>query len=143
MDSIDKQFSVCPVCGSKLIRFRQNSTDKQNYLCSDSRCRIVIKNNSIYEMDMTLYSKLQQQFGFSKQKSSNGIRAYMLLKEDLSAPLLVKNTKNPLLKDRNSFCIVSAESKDDALRMFNDKFEYIKISSDMVVEINIEEIEAW
>ena len=67
----------------------------------------------------------------------------MLLKEDLSGPLLVKNTSNSLSRTKTAFCIVKANSIDDAIKQFKERFEIIKVTKDTVVEISILENESW
>ena len=135
------EYLICPKCGCKLIKVRTSNSECS--LCTDSTCRTMIKNDIISEMDMDIYSRLQQRLGFKKAKESKGFKAYMLLKEDLSGPLLVKNTNKTLSRAKTAFCIVKANSMDDAIKQFKERFEIIHITNDNVVEDNIVEDDSW
>lgn len=130
---------ICPKCGSGLVHFKNKEIITRD-LCTNSACRLSISNNKIDIMDLDEYSKIQDRVGFSRIEGTQGVKAYMLLKENLSAPLLVKNNSDVLDTERNTFCIVQAKDKDDAMRQFNKRFAYIKITDEMIVEIIIKEI---
>ena len=140
MNSNDNKYKICPKCGSKLIDVSINSSNICS-LCTESTCRTVIKDNIISEMEIDMYSTIQQKIKFKREQYDSGIRAYMLLKEDLSAPLLTKNTNSPFIKERTAYNIIKANSFEDAKKQFKDKFQFIKVSDDMVVEISIKEID--
>ncbi len=142
MTDIDNKYIICPKCGCKLIDININS-GKSYKLCPESTCRTMINGETISEMELDIYSRLQQKVGFRKEHINSGIKAYMLLKEDLSGPLLVKNTRNSLSRTKTAFCIVKANSIDDAIKQFKERFELIKITKDTVVEISILENESW
>lgn len=142
MNSIVNEISICPKCGCKLIDITTTSTNLYK-LCPDSTCRTMIKDDFISEMDIDIYSRLQQKFNFEKTQDSNGIRAYMLLKENLSGPLLVKNSNKDLSSSKVAFCIVKANDKASAFKLFKQRFEVIKITPDMVVEVDIVENGTW
>ena len=142
MTDIDNKYIICPKCGCKLIDININS-GKSYKLCPESTCRTMINGETISEMELDIYSRLQQKVGFRKEHINSGIKAYMLLKEDLSGPLLVKNTRNSLSRTKTAFCIVKANSIDDAIKQFKERFELLKITKDTVVEISILENESW
>ena len=142
MVDIDNKYIICPKCGCKLVDIHINN-EKSYKLCPESTCRTMINGKTISEMELDIYSRLQQRIGFRKEHTSSGIKAYMLLKEDLSGPLLVKNVRNSLSRTKTAFCIVKANSIDDAIKQFKERFELIKITKDTVVEINILENESW
>jgi hypothetical protein len=100
---------------------------------------VQIKDDKINILDMDIYSRIQSNLNLEVKKNS-GDRKFMLLKEDLSAPLLVKNTNDALSKTRNKYCIIRATDLDDAKRQFNQQFKYVKIRDEMIVEIEIKEI---
>lgn len=142
MKSIDCEISFCPKCGNKLINIK--STNNLLYkVCPESTCRIMIKDGYISEMDMDIYSRLQQKVGFEKIHDIKGIKAYMLLKENLSGPLLVKNSNKDLGNNKVAFCIVKAKDADSAMKLFKQRFEIIKVTPDMVVEVSIVENDTW
>lgn len=142
MEGIDNKYIICPKCGCKLVDININN-EKSYKLCPESTCRTMINGETISEMELDIYSRLQQRVGFNKEHTSSGIKAYMLLKEDLSGPLLVKNARNSLSRTKTAFCIVKANSIDDAIKQFKERFELIKITKDTVVEISILENESW
>lgn len=135
------EYLICPKCGCKLVSVNIGNSNYR--ICPESTCRTMIKDSTISEMDMDIYSRLQQKINFKKEKSSHGIKAYMLLKEDLSGPLLVKNTNKSLSRTKTAFCIIMANSIDDAIRQFKERFEIIHITRDNVVEISIMEDDSW
>lgn len=142
MVDINSKYAFCPRCGSKLVNI--NSANEVLYgLCPESTCRTMIKDSNISEMDMDIYSRLQQKIDFKKTTATNGIKAYMLLKENLSGPLLVKNSKNVLSSNKTAFCIVKDSDIYGAMRQFKERFEIIKITEDMVVEVSIVEKDTW
>ena len=122
-------YKYCPKCGNKLIKFNKG------FLCYNNSCRVVIKNNSIYRMSLDEFIEIQDVIG----EQNNSSNSYMLLKEDLSAPLLIKNTNSPLERNKNTYCIIRAKNLDDALEQFSSKFSYIKVNKDMIVKVNINE----
>lgn len=140
--SINSKYAFCPKCGNKLVNICSANTLLYE-LCPESTCRTMIKNNNISEMDIDIYSRLQQKVNFKKTTDTRGIRAYMLLKENLSGPLLIKNSSSNLSNTKVAFCIVKAEDKSNAIKLFKQRFEVIKVTPDMVVEISIIENEAW
>lgn len=142
MADIDNKYIICPKCGCKLVGIHINN-EKSYKLCPESTCRTMINGETISEMELDIYSRLQQRVEINKEHTSSGIKAYMLLKEDLSGPLLVKNARNSLSRTKTAFCIVKANSIDDAIKQFKERFELIKITKDTVVEINILENESW
>lgn len=142
MKGVSNEYTICPKCGCKLVDININS-EKIYKLCPESTCRTMINGKTISEMELDIYSRLQQKAGFKKEYNSSGIKAYMLLKEDLSGPLLVKNARNSLSRTKTAFCIVKANSIDDAIKQFKERFELIKITRDTVVEISILESESW
>lgn len=142
MIDINCEYKICPKCGCKLINI--NSANGVLYkLCPESTCRTMIKNCNISEMEMDIYSRLQQKLGFDSKTDIKGIKAYMLLKENLLGPLLVKNSRNALSNTRTAFCIVKANDVNEAIKMFKDRFDVIKITKDMIVEVSIVERELW
>lgn len=142
MNSTINEISICPKCGCKLIEVSTTNTALYK-LCPDSTCRTMIKDNLISEMDMDIYSRLQQKMKFEKSQDTKGIKAYMLLKENLSGPLLVKNSNRDLGSSKVAFCIVKANDQASAIKLFKQRFEVIKITPDMVVEVDIVENETW
>lgn len=133
MDIIS-EYKFCPKCGSELHSELSTSGKTLYSICKNSKCRTFIKGNIVDVMDIDIYSRLQCKFEY---KDSG---YFMLLKENLSGPLLVKNTNNALEKCKNTLCIIEADSKQDAANKFKDKFKYIKISEDMIVPIRIVEV---
>lgn len=138
MEDIKSKFSVCPVCSNKLINVENTLGSNVNYLCTDSGCRLYIENNYICRLDIFAYSKLVDKLGIKEISYDT----YMLLKENLSGPLLQRLTTNYNEKDKSLLCIVKATSKEDAISKFRRKFSFIKITSDMVVPVTIKE-EGW
>lgn len=138
MIDIEQKFSVCPVCGKKLVEIRANIKNNYYYLCTDSSCRTNIESNIITKLDIEDYCKLQDKYNLNAIEKH--CDAYMLLKENLSGPMLIKNSNEVFEKYKNSYCIIKAKSLEDAIEQFKNKFKYIKISKDMVVPITIREV---
>ena len=138
MENIKQKYSICPVCGNKLVEISANNGTLLYYLCTDSSCRTMIKESTISTMDIEIYSRVQT--GFNIQQDKSKCDGYMLLNEKLSAPLMLKNNNSIYEKCKNLYCIVRAESIDDAIEQLQRKFEYIKITSERVVPINIKEL---
>jgi hypothetical protein len=134
-----KEYNICPVCGTRLAYINVPNSNVRYKICPDSTCRVQIKDDKINILDMDIYSRIQSNLNLEVKKNS-GDRKFMLLKEDLSAPLLVKNTNDALSKTRNKYCIIRATDLDDAKRQFNQQFKYVKIRDEMIVEIEIKEI---
>jgi hypothetical protein len=134
-----KEYSVCPVCGAKLAYIVVPNSNIKYKICPDSTCRVQIKDDKINILDLDIYSRIQSNLKFDIKKNSED-RKFMLLKEDLSAPLLVKNTTDVLSKLRNKYCIIRATDLEDAKRQFNQQFKYVKIKDEMIVEVEIKEI---
>jgi leucyl aminopeptidase (aminopeptidase T) len=131
-------FTICPVCGGRLSKIRINNNKYELYICRDSICRTTIQNNKVFKMELGKYCIIQDKISENvEDKKSN---TYMLLKRDLSSPLLVKNTNSATEKNKNSYCIINAKSHEDAVKQFKDKFKAIIVTDDMVVNIEIKEI---
>lgn len=138
MRDISFKISVCPVCSKKLIEINDPYSDTKEYLCTDNTCRIHIVENHIDKLDISTYSRMVDGLNIQKQEYNT----YMLLKENLSGPLLQKLTNDYNEKDRSMLCIIKANSREDAINKFKRKFAYIKVTSDMVVPISVKE-EGW
>lgn len=134
MDKIT--YKYCPLCGKKLIYIDDGY--KMN-VCTDSRCRTYIKDDIIGDIDLTTYSKLQQYYNFDNNTVINS-NTYMLLKENLSGPMLIKNTNEPTMNLRNKYCIINATDVISAINQFKQMFKYINITHDMVIPIDIKEL---
>lgn len=128
-------YKYCPMCGKELAVVKMHNTDTNYYVCRDIACRTQIKFDKISIIDIDKFANLQPRFN----DSNNNDGAFMLLKEDLSAPLLQKNSNNILVRDRNKYCIIRAKDKEDAIRQFKEMFDVIRIDSEMVVPIDIHE----
>lgn len=138
------KYKICPKCGLQLEEVHINIGDKNIVsVCTDSCCRTVINGGIISELDIASYAELQQRYNLKKHEDTTGLKAYMLLKEDLSAPLMVKETRDPLDRNKSNFCIVRAISKEEAFSIFSKQFKYINVTYDMIVEVRIKEIEQW
>lgn len=135
MYSIKNKILLCPLCGKELAKVQINSCTEPVYVCADSSCRTFIKQDDVKHMDIDLYCKIQNKLNITKES-----KTYMLLKENLSGPLLVKNSNSALETNKNCYCIIKAESQEDALNQFKQKFKYIRVTEDMVVQINIKEV---
>ena len=125
------KISFCPVCGKKLVKL-ENTDD---IVCADISCRIRIHDHIISKLDIDEFAYIQDELPRQETKS----KTFMLLKENLSAPMLVKMTNNICNTTKDTFCICVAEDKEDARQKFRQRFEYINITPDMVVPITIKE----
>lgn len=130
-------YKCCPVCGKKIIYIGDGY---KMHICTNSSCRTSIKDEVIGDVDLTTYAEIQQKYDFNNKTHKVGQSAFMLLKEDLSGPMFAKNTNEALMKLRNTYCILRAIDKEDALKQFRQKYKVIKINDDMVVEIEITEV---
>lgn len=133
---INNEYIICPKCGKPLIYIADGY--KMN-ICTNSACRLYIKDDVIGNVELRDYSLIQQNYNLNNKSSVSNKGFYMLLKENLSGPMLIKNTNNALENKRNSLCILRAESKEDAIRQFKEKFKYIKINDEMIIPIKIQE----
>ena len=135
MKDLDTKFSICPRCGKRLIKLKNANTDEYYYLCVSSNCRTTIRNNCIDTMSIDLFSRLTDKIN----NISSDTNTYMLLKENLSGPMMQKMSNNCYDKDKIMYCIIQAKSKDDGLEKLRNKFSIIKITDEMVVPIIITE----
>lgn len=126
------QYSYCPQCGNKLIQI-----DSELSICFNKACRTSISNSVISKMELDKYSKIQEKI---KIVDNREYKTYMLLKENLSAPMLIKNTNTATETKRNTYCIIKAKNIDEAILQFQQKFKYIKVNSEMVVEVSVKEV---
>lgn len=134
---INNEYTICPKCGKPLIYIADGY--KMN-ICTNSACRLSIKDSIIEDVELRDYSLIQQKYNLNNKSSVSNRGFYMLLKENLLGPMLIKNTNGALENKRNSLCILRADSKEDAIKQFKEKFKYIKINDEMVVQINIQEV---
>lgn len=134
---INNEYTICPKCGKPLIYIADGY--KMN-ICTNSACRLCIKDDVIGNVELRDYSLIQQNYNLNNKSSVSNKGFYMLLKENLSGPMIIKNTNSALENKRNSLCILRAGSKDDAIKQFREKFKYIKINDEMIVQIKIQEV---
>ena len=135
MGNIKAEYLYCPVCRTKLYKVRGTSNNELYSVCTNSSCRKFIKNDSIAEMDISIYSRIQPFFPYDNTDTN----IFILLKENLKGPLMSKATNGPFDKDRCMYNIVHAESREDAVDKFQKKFEHIEITGEMVAPIHIVE----
>ena len=133
------KISYCPICGKKLIDITGTGGTLLYSVCKDSSCRTMIKDNHISEMDIEIYSRLQEK-GLYKaiQKSAEQYQDYILLKENMNGALMSLLTNQPSENRKVFYNIVNAPSHEYALKYFNDKFKYSKIKPERVVKVRIE-----
>ena len=131
----DSQISFCPKCGSKLVCVGKGIDNDGMYLCTGTACNIAINGNTISYNNTALYAKYNEIILRAREHSNT----FMLLKENLSGPMLQKLTNTALEKDKSMYCIVQADSIEDALKKFQRKFNVIKVTNDMVIPITIKE----
>lgn len=129
-------FKMCPVCGNNMMTLDFGNDTKVS-ICSNTACKVVIENNEITVADDDEYLKLRANASTDLKPDTN---TFMLLKADLSKPMLIKNTNKFDEKCRNTYCIVQANDIEDAISQFSRKFDVIKITKDMVVPIKIKEL---
>ena len=138
------EFKKCPLCGGKLVRIVQvsNGVVKTSYLCKKSTCRIIIDSAlQIRKISIEYYSFLEEKLNNAEVNNSDtSDKNYMLLKEDLSGPMMQKMTNKFDDKEKCKYVIVKAKNVDEAFEKFRKAFSVINIKNDMIVEVNIEEI---
>ena len=134
MNSIE--YKYCPMCGKELAYIGDGY---KMYVCTNSTCRTSIKDDIIGDIDLSTYAYIQEKYNKEIKQEKSGYKAYMLLKENLSGPMFAKNTNEPFMKLRNTYCIIRATNKKDAINQFKDKYKVINISEEMVVEVSIRE----
>ena len=126
------KIKYCPICSKELL-----SIDNKYSLCVDTGCRVIIKNNLIKQLDIDEFSNIVEKIGATPENKSNN---YMLLKTDLSGPMLLKTTNDGICNDKCMYCIIQAKSKEEAMKILKRKFKVVDITDDMIVNINIKEI---
>lgn len=132
-----RKIQYCPYCGKKLVSI-SDRTAFTNLICSDSKCRCMITNTVIEKLDIDEYVKMQDIIEECiSNNSSQANRYWVLTKKESNSPILFKNTTNPVETHKQTLCIVQANTHDEALEIMQTKFKVMKITSDMVVEINI------
>lgn len=130
-------YKVCPICCSKITNINKNNLEIS--ICNNSSCRVIIKNNKISRLNLDKFAEAQEKFNLVNENEQSNI--YMLLNEKLSGPLLIKTTNKALCNDSCMYCIIQAESREKALEIFKRKFEYIRVTDEMVVNISIKELD--
>lgn len=112
-----------------------------NQVCIDGSCRCRIKNNTINQLDIDDYARLQDDIDDTisdiDNNRSNTAKYWLLTKSNSNKPMLLKNTNSATENKRQTLCVVQCESKAEAIEVFRSKFKVLNISEDMVVGINI------
>lgn len=141
---VNIELKKCPLCGGKLAKLIQhnNNEEKVAYMCKKSTCRIFIDYTMrIYKLSIEYFSVLEEKLNSTINSSEDSCdKNYMLLKEDLSGPMMQKMTNKFDDKEKCRYVIVKAKNVDEATEKFKKAFSVINIKNDMIVEINIEEI---
>ena len=128
----------CPVCGKELLKITGAGGVELYSVCKDSACRTMIKNNNISEMDIEIYSRLQDKLLDKEiRKSTEQFQDYMLLKENMKGALMSLLTNQPSENRKVVYNIVTAKSHNDAVALFNSKFKYTSIKPERVVRVQV------
>lgn len=135
--NINTELIYCPCCGSRLLKLVNNSDNNIAYLCRKTNCRILIRNSKISQMSLEGFSKLSDKVS---EVTTDDISGYMLLNEKRTGPLFVKNSNNYDERGKDTYCIVKANSIQDAITKFKRKYTYININEDNVIPVLIKEI---
>lgn len=127
----------CPLCGKELYTI--NNLKSKYYICKDSTCRAIIKEDKITVAEIDKYLDIKERLNI--EESRNNSNAYMLLKENLSGPMLIRINNNNINSIKCMYCIIYANSHDEAYEIFKKRFDFIKVTHDMIVNIDITEIQ--
>lgn len=139
MDGTRTEFKYCPKCGKKLYHVEPNNGKEPYDICNDAICRHVVKQNRIMQLSIEQYSLLQERYSLNKNKEQQKI--FMLLKQDLSGPMLSKLIQDIAKRDRNTYNIITCESKNEAFKQFKERFSAIDMKENMIIPIDIVEYE--